>query len=137
MEKTELWANKFLELAKNWPFLLFILLLCFKKEIQGLIANSQSITIGQLSIKVKEDILQRPSAKVRKVLPRLAADDIQFLLQDFNMQVDFTMASPSTIAVVTGPNGATSWRRPTDTCSTLDCTGSSHEQRVSRPIWST
>lgn len=106
MEKNEVWVNKSLELLRNWPLLLFILILCFKKDIQHLMANSQSITIGQLSIKVKEEILQQPSDEIRKILPKLTADDIQLLLQDFNKQAGFVTNGPTTIGIIKGPSGS-------------------------------
>jgi hypothetical protein len=62
-----------------WPVIVVVIIIVFWKPIKGLIGNSDTITIGSLTIKVKNEI-PKPSPSVKEVLTKLTSKDVSELL---------------------------------------------------------
>lgn len=70
-----------------WPIVILVIILIFWKplylsinEVPNVINNSESITIGSLSLKIKKNTIGRPSNEVKDVLKGISAKGIDVLL---------------------------------------------------------
>ena len=62
-----------------WPLIVIVVIIVFWKPIKGIIDQSDSITIGSLTLKLKNEI-PTPSAPVRNVLDKISTQNIHELL---------------------------------------------------------
>ena len=64
--------------ATAWPILAVIFLVCFRTELHSILGQTESISIGQLSIKIGKRI--KPSDEVKKALSALSSEGVHSLL---------------------------------------------------------
>jgi len=62
-----------------WPLIVIIVILIFWKPINSIIGNSESITFGNLTVKIKNEI-PAPSPTVKEVLGKISSQGIHELL---------------------------------------------------------
>jgi hypothetical protein len=65
--------------ALLWPVAVILIVILFYNPIKNLITNSDSITIGSLTLKLKDEI-DDPKPEVKKVISRLSEKDISEIL---------------------------------------------------------
>lgn len=62
-----------------WPLIVIVIIIIFWEPIKGLIGNSDSITIGNFTLKLKNEI-PTPSVPVKNILNKISSQEVSELL---------------------------------------------------------